>query len=117
MLDVSYRNARHRVTALACALSDHQLHTPVPATPDWTVHDLLAHLVGGAADAAVGRIGNAGSPLWTARHVAERQQDSIAALLTEWRQVGPVVESHLIGEQFNRPNLAADLICHEADLY
>lgn len=116
MLDTAYRDARHRVTALASALSDHQLRTPVPATPGWTVHQLLAHLVGGAADAAAGRIDNAGSQLWTARHVAERQHDSIEALLAEWGSVGPAIDAQLAGQQFTGPNLAADLICHEADL-
>jgi uncharacterized protein (TIGR03083 family) len=116
MLDTAYRDARHRVTTLASALRDHQLRTPVPATPGWTVHQLLAHLVGGAADAAAGRIDDAGSDHWTARHVAERQHTPIEQLLDEWRHVGPTVESQLTGVQFTGPNLAADLICHEADL-
>lgn len=117
MLDTSYHHARTRIAALAGTLSDHQLRTPVPATPGWTIHQLLAHLVGGAADAAAGRIDNAGSQQWTARHVAERQQDPIETLLTEWDHVGPAVEAQLTGRRFSGPNLAADLICHEADLH
>lgn len=116
MLDSAYRNARHRVTALVATLDDDRLQTTVPATPLWTVHDLLAHLVGGAADNACGRIEGAASDEWTARHVAERQRDSVEALLTEWERDGPVVESGLAGVRFTGPNLAADLICHEADL-
>jgi hypothetical protein len=56
MLDFAYRNARSRVSDLAATLSDDQLQPPVPATPGWTVHELLAHLVGGAADAANRRL-------------------------------------------------------------
>ncbi|MGE2737443.1 maleylpyruvate isomerase family mycothiol-dependent enzyme [Mycolicibacterium vaccae] len=116
MLDLTYRDARDRVMDVAGALGDHQLRTPVPATPGWTVHLLLAHLVGGAADAAAGRIDGAPGDDWTARHVAERQHTPVEELLAEWRQAGPIVESQLTGVRFTGPNLAADLICHEADL-
>lgn len=116
MLDLVYRDARHRVTTLATALDDGQLLRPVPATPEWTVHDLLAHLVGGAADAAHDRLDGAGSEHWTRRHVAERTGDSVEALLVEWDRVGPEAEVSLTGRYFTGPNLAADLICHEADL-
>ncbi|WP_395309196.1 maleylpyruvate isomerase N-terminal domain-containing protein [Mycobacterium sp. AMU20-3851] len=117
MLDTSYRHARHRVATLASTLGTDQLRSTVPATPGWTVHQLVAHLVGGAADAAAGRTDDAGSDHWTARHVAERRHTPICDLLVEWHQVGPIVESQLSGVQFTGPNLAADLICHEADLH
>lgn len=116
MLDTSYRDARNRVVSVAAGLDHSQLLAPVPATPEWTVHDLLAHLVGGAADAACGRLDGVPGSRWTARHVAERQQDSVKALLAEWERVGPVAEAGLAGQQFTGPNLAADLICHESDL-
>lgn len=116
MLDMVYRKARGRVTDLAAALSDGQLLAPVPATPEWTVRELLAHLVGGAADAASGRVDGAPGEQWTARHVAERRGYSIGELLTEWEHVSPAVEASLAGQQFTGPSLAADVICHEADL-
>lgn len=116
LLDVSYRNARARVTELATALDDEQLQTRVPATPAWTAHELLAHLVGVAADAASGRLDGAPGEQWTARHVAERRGNSVRELLTEWDRVGPVVESSLTGQRFSGPGPAPDLICHEADL-
>ncbi|OLP03240.1 hypothetical protein BVU76_05785 [Mycolicibacterium porcinum] len=116
MLDTSYRNARIRVSAIAAGLDESQLLAPVPATPEWTVHDLLAHLVGGAADVTCGRLDGAGGRRWTARQVAERQHDSVASLLAEWERVSPVVEAGLAGKQFTGPSVAADLICHEADL-
>ncbi|OCB15763.1 hypothetical protein A5717_06590 [Mycolicibacterium porcinum] len=116
MLDTSYRNARIRVSAIAAGLDESQLLELVPATPEWSVHDLLAHLVGGAADSSCGRMDGAGGRRWTARHVAERQHDSVESLLAEWERVSPVVEAGLAGKQFTGPSVAADLICHEADL-
>jgi uncharacterized protein (TIGR03083 family) len=116
MLDRVYRKARGRVADLAGTLSDGQLREPVPATPEWTVHELLAHLVGCAADAASGRLDGAPGERWTARHVAERRDRSVRGLLAEWERVGPAVEASLAGQQFTGPSPAADVICHEADL-
>jgi uncharacterized protein (TIGR03083 family) len=116
MLDVAYGRARGRVAELAAELTEEQLAARVPATPDWTVHELLAHLVGGAADTASGRLGGSPGPEWTARHVGERRTRSVEELLDEWQLVGPAVEASLIGQEFTGPNLAADVVCHEGDL-
>lgn len=117
MLEVMYRNARTRVSDLAATLSDEQLRTPVPATPRWTIHELLAHLAGCAADVASGRVDGAPGEQWTARHVEERRCHSVGELLDEWDRIGPVAESSLTDEQILGPNMAADAICHEADLH
>lgn len=117
MLDDVYRSARSRVTTLAITLDATQLTSHVPATPEWTVHDVIAHLVGGAADAACGRVEGAPGEQWTARHVAERRDRPVDELLAEWQQASPAVEASLAGQQFTGPNLAADIICHEADLH
>ncbi|GFG71332.1 maleylpyruvate isomerase family mycothiol-dependent enzyme [Mycolicibacter senuensis] len=116
MLDAIYRAARGRIGALAAGLGDHQLRTPVPATPGWTVHHVLAHLVGGAADVLAGRLDGAPGDSWTARHVAERRRRPVEELLDEWQRAAPAVEASL-PERHTGPNLAADAICHEADLH
>jgi uncharacterized protein (TIGR03083 family) len=117
MLDMIYRKARARVADLAATLSNEQLQAPVPATPRWTAHELLAHLVGCAADAASGRVDGAPGDQWTARHVEERRRHSVGELLVEWDRVGLAAESTLTEEQIFGPNMAADVICHEADLH
>jgi uncharacterized protein (TIGR03083 family) len=117
MLDTIYRKARARVADLAATLSDEQLQAQVPATPQWTAHELLAHLVGCAADAASGRVDGAPGEQWTARHVAERRHCSVGELLVEWDSIGPAAESTLTEEQIFGPNMAADVICHESDLH
>jgi uncharacterized protein (TIGR03083 family) len=117
MLDMIYRKARARVADLAATLSNEQLQAPIPATPRWTAHELLAHLVGCAADAASGRVDGAPGDQWTARHVGERRRHSVGELLVEWDRVGLAAESTLTEEQIFGPNMAADVICHEADLH
>ncbi|OBK70826.1 hypothetical protein A5651_20545 [Mycobacterium sp. 1274761.0] len=117
MLDIMYRQARTRVAGLAATLCDEQLQAPVPATPRWTAHELLAHLVGCSADAASGRVDGAPGEQWTARHVAERRHRPVGELLDEWERIGPAAESTLTEEQIFGPNIAADVICHESDLH
>jgi len=112
-----YRRARARVAELAVTLSDVQLQAPVPATPRWTAHELLAHLVGCAADAANGRVDGAPGDQWTARHVAERRCRSVGELLDEWDRIGLAAESTLTDEQISGPNTAADVLCNESDLH
>lgn len=117
MLGMIYRKARTRVSDLAAALGDEQLAAPLPATPGWTVHELLAHLVGVAADVSSGRLDRAPGDEWSARHVMERRRRSVGELLAEWEHVGPVFEQRLPQRQVLGPNPAADVICHEADLH
>jgi hypothetical protein len=78
-----YREHVADVSALAGDLSDEQLAMLVPATPTWTVHEVLAHLAGGASDAVTGRMDGAPSPEWTSRHVSERARLPVADLLAE----------------------------------
>lgn len=117
MLGTIYRNARTRISGLAGALGREQATAPVPATPGWTVHELLAHVVGVAADVSNGRMDGAPGDAWTARHVGERRDRPVDELLAEWDHVGPVVERSLPEQHILGPNPVADVICHEADLH
>ena len=117
MLEMVYRTARGRVNELAATLSDDQLHLQVPATPRWTVHELLAHLVGCASDAVSGRLDGVTSDQWTARHVRERRRNSVGELMAEWDRIAPAADASLTDDQLYGPNLAIDTVCHEADLH
>ncbi|CDO29424.1 hypothetical protein [Mycolicibacterium porcinum] len=115
MLDTSYRNARIRVSAIAAGLDESQLLELVPATPEGSVHNLLAHLVGGAADSSCGH-GRDRRAAMDSTPRCRAPTRSVESLLAEWERVSPVVEAGLAGKQFTGPSVAADLICHEADL-
>ena len=103
------------VGALAGDLTDDQLATPVPATPAWTVHDVLAHLAGGASDAVTGRMDDAPSPQWTARHVGERRDRPVADLLAELRSHEAQVVQQ--AAESSRPAIVWDIAVHHADLH
>ena len=103
------------VSALAEGLSDEQLATRVPATPEWTVRDVLAHLAGSPSDALSGRMDGAPGPEWTARHVGERSERTTDELVAEIRGVVDDVVATLAGS--DRPALVWNLAVHHADLH
>jgi hypothetical protein len=107
-----YRQTRLRTTALLSGDPDPAVgELPVPATPGWTVHDVLAHLVGIAAGAA-GPV-PAGGPddEWTARQVAWGRERSMTELLDAWAEMAEEFEARV-----DRPQAVIDAVTHEYDL-
>lgn len=115
MFDTLYRGARERVVAVAETLTDDQLHVRVPATPDWTVRELLCHVVGVASDATADAPKPDAGDERTGRQVAERRSCELVDLLAEWQSIAPAAEARL-AETTRIPNMAFDLVCHEGDL-
>jgi uncharacterized protein (TIGR03083 family) len=115
MFDALYRNVRLRVTKLATSLTGEQLAARVAGTPEWTGRQVLAHMVGVAADTVAGNLDGAPSPRWTAAHVAKREGRSLDELLAEWDEVGPVVEARLAARELG-PIMVYDVLTHECDL-
>lgn len=115
----AYAGVRARVTAL---LTENG-HGPdvaertVPLCPEWTVHDLVAHLSGVIEDVLSGDIAEAGTDPWTAAQVERHRDDSLIDMLSRWNELGPQVEG--ITAAF--PPVAAaqmvfDATTHEHDL-
>lgn len=110
-----YRSHVAALSALASDLSADQLATDVPATPAWTVHDVLAHLAGGASDAVTGRMDGAPAPEWTARHVGERRELPVTDLVAELRSHQDALAASVADSP--RPALVWDIAVHHADLH
>jgi uncharacterized protein (TIGR03083 family) len=111
-----YRSCRERITTLVSAPGvDPDL--VVPATPEWSVHDVIAHLSGIAEDAAQGNMAGAPGESWTAAQVTRGRERSIAELIEKWNEYAPGMEAF-----FSSPGgeaMAAgvfDVHTHEADL-
>jgi uncharacterized protein (TIGR03083 family) len=103
------------VTALAEDLDPERLAVQVPATPEWTVQQVLAHLAGGPSDGVAGRMDGAPGRSWTARHVAEREGRSPAELVAEIR--GNVAPVTALVDGNPRPAIVWDVAVHHADLH
>ena len=114
---VAYRGIRERVIGLVTPLGPAADDAPVPATPRWSVHDLVAHLVGVARDAVDGRLDGLSTEAWTDAQVQRRRGLPREALLAEWAEYGPRFERRLA----RLPEAAAgqavlDAFSHEQDL-
>lgn len=110
-----YRDNVAALAALADDLTDEQLATTVPASPLWTVRDVIAHEAGGAADIVSGRMDGAPGPDWTARHVAERGDRSVPELVAEIRSLQDGIEESLVDNPF--PAAVFDIAVHHADVH
>lgn len=109
-----YRGSRVRVSEL---VSDDVADLPVPATPQWNVHDLIAHVTGVVVDALAGNTAEAATDAWTAAQVERNRGRSVAEMIDEWTETAPMIEAFLstpAGESAFRAVL--DIHCHEADL-
>jgi len=95
-----------------------QLATPVPATPRWTVRDVLAHVVGITADLNAQRFGDGDGDAWTAAQIDARRRDSLDELADEWERESPTFERglRLLGYGFGA-HYIGDLLQHVGDVH
>ena len=95
MTDVgaAYAEGRRRLTDLVAGLDDAAAATTVPTCPEWSVHDVFAHLTGVCADVLAGRIDGVGTDPWTDAQVAARRTVPLPDVLAEWNEVAPAVEA------------------------
>lgn len=115
--DTAYRAARKRVTALVGLLSADQLAARVPACPDWTVKDVVSHLVGITSDLLTGNLAGAGSDAWTDVQVSSRRASTLEEVLSEWESNAAHFERRLAeAPSDRRARLLGDIASHEADL-
>lgn len=96
-LGAMYAMTRESLLDLAGGLTDEQASAPLAATPPWTVVDGYRHLAGGCANLLDGDTEGAPSPAWTARHLADRADRSLAEVADEWATRGPQLDAVLAG--------------------
>jgi uncharacterized protein (TIGR03083 family) len=113
-----YRQLRTRVIDLVRGCDAEVLVAISPATPEWRVRDVLAHLSGVCADITAGNLGGVATDPWTAAQVDTRRDWPIGQLLDEWEQEGTTVEAAIRGA----PDVPAwntflfDAATHEQDI-
>ncbi|MEQ1699044.1 MAG: maleylpyruvate isomerase N-terminal domain-containing protein [Ilumatobacteraceae bacterium] len=115
-LGALYRAARERISALVTAPGVDPAAT-VPATPEWSVHDVVAHVSGVAVDGTSGNMAGAPGDEWTAAQVARNVGRPIEEMVAEWSEVGPLMEGFLSSPSGAMASAAVmDIHTHEADL-
>lgn len=117
-LGAAYRECRERIAALVRdAGGEAAADRPVPATPAWNVHDVVAHLRGIVDDARNGNMAGAPGEAWTAAQVERGRATGVELLLEEWADDSPAIEGVLdspAGAQLTA--LLMDVHTHEQDL-
>jgi uncharacterized protein (TIGR03083 family) len=81
-----YLAAHARIVELVAPLGD---DLRIPATPGWSLLDLLAHLAGAARDLARCDVAGWSLDEWTAAQVLERRGRPRAEVLAEWAEHAP----------------------------
>jgi uncharacterized protein (TIGR03083 family) len=108
-----WTNAQSRVIELVEGISADDAEKTVPACPDWTVRNLLSHMIGLDADVIDGDEPDDHNPTWTQRQVDERADHDVAALVSEWRELTAPLQDWM---RSNGARPMGDVIIHEQDL-
>jgi uncharacterized protein (TIGR03083 family) len=116
----AYRAAQTRMIELVADLDDAAAARTVPATPAWTVHDLLAHLAGVPVDVAAGRTPGRDLDAWTAAQVDARRHATVSDLTAEWEEAwprfAPLLDLLAETEPLRASQVLFDTLSHEQDL-
>ena len=115
-MGVEYRNSRLRMQEIAASLSDVDENTIVLACPEWTVKDLFSHVTGIAADLGSGRGPTGDTQAWVDSLVTSRSGRSLASVVDEWNEVGPIFEAVIDTMPKRLWTLTYDTVVHEHDL-
>ena len=107
-----YLAVRDRMCTVAEGMAASDAETLVPACPDWTVHDLIAHQTSMPAALIAGDLPSGDINEWIQGLVDARRDTSIDELLAEWRND----DAALGGLVANVGVLVGDLVAHEGDL-
>ena len=113
----AYRDLRARTIELLRRTPESQADVFVPHCPNWTVHDVVAHLVGVPEDILAGRMDGVTTDAWTEAQVVRHRDHSLADLEAIWTDsiasfdpVLPHIPSP-VNSQF-----VMDAVTHEHDL-
>lgn len=111
-----YAEGRSRITELVSGLDPATASTKVPTCPEWSVQDVVAHVVGICDDIIGGRLEGVASDPWTAAQVDARRGRTMTELIDEWEKTAPQVEAMV--DQFGSAGnqLVFDLTTHEHDI-
>jgi len=77
---VEYPALRTRIVELLASLDESVASVPTPACPDWTVRELVSHIVGVPEDVLAGRTEGIATEQWTQAQVARHTGETLAEL-------------------------------------
>ena len=112
----AYSECRARIASLTSGLDDRVAAVRVPTCPQWSVHDVVAHVSGVVDDVLAGRLDGIATEPWTAAQVDARRARPIVEMLAEWNTGAAVFETMLDAAGNTGRQAVADLVTHEHDI-
>jgi len=112
----AYRELRLRVTQLLRDRPDPVVEQIAPATPEWRVRDVVAHLGGVCDDIAHGHLHGVATDPWTAAQVEKRRDWPFARVLDDWAENAAVVEPTMNDIGHPMGQMVFDAWTHEQDV-
>lgn len=139
MADIAevWATTRKELASFVSSLSEEDVERPVPATPGWSIRDVVAHMTGVLECIARGDFpveffvaigsqqGVAVLNEWTDRQVVARDERPVIELLAEWESAAEGVMPMLRGDvpwpegvvPFAGHVLTTDIAVHQQDVY
>ncbi len=102
-----YESARVRITGMLDGADD---SLNVAATPEWTVHDVIAHLSGVVEDALSGNLDGVTTDPWTAAQVERGRGTSTVQLLRRRSIVTNSTGHRLVADRPRRSRLSTGAV-------
>lgn len=136
-LGATYDDTRRKISEYVRALDERDLERRLPAAPEWTVRDVIAHLAGDVACILAGDFpqeffaafgepdGVASLNRWTHSQVESRRSRSLDDVLDEWETESKVIVEMMDGSRpwpegippFGSIILLTDVTVHQQDIY
>lgn len=112
----AYAGVRERTSALLRAATTEQLAAVAPATPEWTVKDILGHMVGVPTDVLAGRTDGIATDAWTEAQVTRYRAVDVETAIAEWDEASAVVEPMIADFGVMAGQAVLDVVTHEHDI-
>jgi uncharacterized protein (TIGR03083 family) len=111
-----HRAARGRIAAFVADLDEADLETIVPPCPAWTVHDVVAHVVGIPVALAAGDYPAGDVQAWIDKLVDARRGRRTGDVLAEWDASAGGIDALLTGFGDGAGRMVFDVVAHEHDI-
>jgi uncharacterized protein (TIGR03083 family) len=112
----AYHLVRVDLIELLGSQDESRLDTIAPATPEWRVRDIAAHLAGVCDDIVAGNMAGVASDEWTAAQVAKRADWTTDRLLADWDEHATVVEDQMNDWGPGMGQMVFDAFTHQQDI-
>lgn len=108
--------ARRRIGDLVAGLDESAANTIVAPCPDWTVHDVVSHVVGLSVALSTGDFPSGDVQEWIDDQVERRRSATLAEVLSEWGDNHTAIDDFMTRSGPGGARLVYDIVAHEHDI-